>query len=567
MKYRPTLSLHSLFILLIVIGINACNDNKAGDTKDIVAEPEKMNERVIANIQLLLDRTIADDGKLDDSTHLSLVNAVNQFYRQKNYKSIWCSNENFLPVADSLLLFISQAKYYGLFPEDYHHKTLRSIAQRFADDSTSVGDKADATLWTKADLMLTDAFFQIASHLHIGRLGVDSIYMNPDSTLTDSFYYKNLNAVIAGQNMTDVFHALEPGHPSYLQLRKATKRFVDSANFITQYTYLSYPYKDSLLFTKTLVKRLKEEGAIKWQTQDADSALIRAAVTEVQRKRKLKVDGKFGVQLVRSLNDYDVEKFKRIAINLDRYKILPKKMPERYIWVNLPAFNLQLWENDAVKIESKVVVGKPITRTPLLTSYISDMVTYPQWTIPNSIIIKEILPALKRNPGYLAKKGYMLMTWEGEEVDPFIVDWTKYTKGIPFRIVQGSGDDNALGILKFNFPNKYSVYLHDTNQRYLFKNENRALSHGCVRVQEWEKLTYYISALDSANYEFDANRVESDSIKHWLRQKEKHIVRVKSKLPVYFRYFTTAVKNNKIIFFDDIYNEDKTVRETYFSNK
>ena len=159
------------------------------------------------------------------------------------------------------------------------------------------------------------------------------------------------------------------------------------------------------------------------------------------------------------------------------------------------------------------------------------------------------------------------MTWEGEEVDPYAIDWTKYKKGIPFRIVQGSGDDNALGILKFNFPNKYSVYLHDTNQRYLFKNDKRALSHGCVRVQEWEKLTYYISALDSVNYESDPKRVGSDSIKVWLERKEKHIVRVKTRLPVYFRYFTAAGKNGKLFFFDDIYHEDKMAREAYFSTK
>ena len=324
---------------------------------------------------------------------------------------------------------------------------------------------------------------------------------------------------------------------------------------------------DSLAFVKTLVKRLQEEGMLSWQLEQVDSSQLKEALIKLQKRRELAVDGKFGVQVVSFLNNTDAEKFKRIAINLDRYKVLPPKMPERYIWVNLPAYKLELWDDDTMRLESKVVVGKPNTRTPLLTSRISDMVTYPQWTIPNSIIMKEIVPALRRNPGYLAKKGYSLLTWEGEDVDPYSVDWTKYKKGIPYKVVQGSGDDNALGILKFNFPNKYSVYLHDTNQRYLFKNAKRALSHGCVRVQEWEKLTYYISALDSSNYESDPKRVVSDSIKVWLERKEKHIVRVKTRLPVYFRYFTAAGKNGKLFFFDDIYHEDKMAREAYFSTK
>jgi murein L,D-transpeptidase YcbB/YkuD len=322
-----------------------------------------------------------------------------------------------------------------------------------------------------------------------------------------------------------------------------------------------------LAIEKSQMKRLQEEGMLSWQLEQVDSAQLKEALIKLQKKKELTVDGKFGVQVVRLLNNTDAEKFKRIAINLDRYKVLPPKMPERYIWVNLPAYKLELWDQDTLRLESKVVVGKPNTRTPLLTSRISDMVTYPQWTIPNSIIMKEIVPAMRRDPGYLAKKGYSLLTWEGEVVDPYSVDWTKYKKGIPFKVVQGSGDDNALGILKFNFPNKYSVYLHDTNQRYLFKNAKRALSHGCVRVQEWEKLTYYISSLDSINYEFDPSRVESDSIKVWLERKEKHIVKVKTKLPVYFRYFTAAGKEGKLIFFEDIYNEDKVAREAYFSTK
>jgi L,D-transpeptidase YcbB len=391
--------------------------------------------------------------------------------------------------------------------------------------------------------------------------------MNPDSVLTDQFFYTAIGQLQKGKHLSEIFHALEPAHKGYVELKEAVKHFLDSANFESQYTYVSYPYKDSIAFVKSLVRRLKEEGMLSWQLDQVDAGQLKEALTKLQTRRELTVDGKFGVQVVAYLNNTDAEKFRRIAINLDRYKVLPPQMPERYIWVNLPAFKLELWDMDTILLESKVVVGKPNTRTPLLTSQISDMVTYPQWTIPNSIIMKEIVPALRRDPGYLAKKGYSLLTWEGEEIDPYTIDWNKYKKGIPYKVVQGSGDANALGILKFNFPNKYSVYLHDTNQRYLFKNEKRALSHGCVRVQEWEKLTYYISALDSTNYESDPKRVVSDSIKVWLQRKEKHVVRVKTPLPVYFRYFTVTGKKGKLFFYDDIYHEDKMAREASFSTK
>jgi murein L,D-transpeptidase YcbB/YkuD len=552
-------------LLLFLFFLYACGGGK-GKEKDMVNEPEQMNERVRTNITELLAR-IEADGKADDSSNLSRFAVVTGFYKQSNYNAVWSSSEQFLSIADSMLLFIRQAKLYGLFPNDYHDHALKNIAQRFAADTAAVADRRDAALWSKADVLLTDAFFNIAAHLHIGRLKVDSTYMNPDSVLTDQFFYTAIGQLQKGKPLSDILHALEPAHKGYVELKAAVKNFLDSANFESQYTYVSYPYKDSIAFVKSLVKRLKEEGMLSWQLEQVDAAQLKEAITKLQTRRELTVDGKFGVQVVAYLNNTDAEKFRRIAINLDRYKVLPPQMPERYIWVNLPAYKLELWDMDTIRLESKVVVGKPNTRTPLLTSKISDMVTYPQWTIPNSIIMKEIVPALRRDPGYLAKKGYSLLTWEGEEIDPYSVDWTKYKKGIPYKVVQGSGDANALGILKFNFPNKYSVYLHDTNQRYLFKNEKRALSHGCVRVQEWEKLTYYISALDSTNYESDPKRVVSDSIKVWLGRKEKHVVRVKTPLPVYFRYFTVAGKKGKLFFYDDIYHEDKTAREASFSTK
>jgi L,D-transpeptidase YcbB len=554
-------------VLLSLFLLYSCTEGKPGETKDIVEEPAQMNVRVAANISDMLS-SLEEDAEFDDSTVLSVYPSVNSYYEKNNYEAIWCNNEQLLPISDSLLSFIKEARLYGLFPNDYHYAVLTNITERFAADTAAVGDRRDAALWSKADILLTDAFFTISKHLNVGRLKPDSMYLRPDSVLTDEFYFTQINQLKQGKTVSEIFHALEPVHEGYVELKRAVKSFLDSANLQKKFTYVSYPYRDSIVFVQSLTKRLQEEGLLSWQLKDAaDTAQLKAALIKLQQNKKLTVDGKFGAQVVRYLNNTDAEKFKRIAINLDRYKALPQQMPERYVWVNLPSYQLQLWDMDTMRFESRVVVGKPNTRTPLLTSRISDLVVYPQWTIPNSIIMKEIVPALRKDPGYLAKKGYMLMTWEGEEVDPYTIDWTKYKKGIPFRIVQGSGDDNALGIMKFNFPNKYSVYLHDTNQRYLFKNDKRALSHGCVRVQEWEKLTYYISSLDSTNYEDDPSRMVSDSIRVWLDRKEKHVLKVKSKLPVYFRYFTAAGKNGKLVFFEDIYNEDKTAREAYFSKK
>jgi murein L,D-transpeptidase YcbB/YkuD len=281
------------------------------------------------------------------------------------------------------------------------------------------------------------------------------------------------------------------------------------------------------------------------------------------------VTGKINENTVKSLNNTAWEKFKQIAINLDRYKLLPDTLPQKFIWVNIPSYYMQLIDNDTVVFKSRIVVGKPDTRTPSLTSRITDMITYPQWTIPTSIIVKEVLPGVKKNPDYFVKHGYSLLDKKGEEVDPHTVDWRKYTKGIPYKVIQGSGDANALGILKFNFSNKYSVYMHDTNQRYLFSNASRSLSHGCIRVQEWQKLANYLIRLDSLNRKppHSANFIGSDSLKVWLVRKEKHYLPVRNRLPVFIRYFSCEGANGKVKFYEDIYGEDKTLRERYFADK
>ena len=278
------------------------------------------------------------------------------------------------------------------------------------------------------------------------------------------------------------------------------------------------------------------------------------------------MDGVAGEGTVRMLNVSDREKFIRIAISMDKYKLLPEKMPAKYIWVNTSSNYLQVINGDKVDLSSKVISGKAKTRTPLLNSAVSVIITYPQWVPPPSIVGKEILPAVKKNPGYLARKGFSLVDSKGNEVDPYSVDWSKYSRGIPYRIVQGSGDANSLGIMKFHFENKYSVYLHDTNQRYLFANAMRSLSHGCVRVQEWQQLAFYLfrndSSLNAGN-----NFTRIDTVKALLARKQKRNFSIKNKMPLFIRNVTCEGRNGNILFYDDIYGEDKMIRQKYFATK
>jgi L,D-transpeptidase YcbB len=542
----------------------SCN-NKRGNSSDTIADsPVELQQKATNLIKNLLEKAESDQGGLiDSSNQLSQLRIAKFLYEKKEFSPYWSFEEKWLPQGDSLFQLIEQARLYGLFPVDYHINELKEIRELFAADTMAKAERKDALLWSKADIMLTDAFVQIVKDVKLGRLPQDSITLRKDSVLTDEFYAEKLLALQESSSLKSIIESLEPNHRGYQQLKKGIPAFLAKAEN-KQYTFV--PAKDAAGFTKALQKRLYEAGYIAFDSVRADSVQLAEAVKKYQKEKGIAVDGRAGEGTVRMLNTSDVEKFIRIAISMDKYKMLPEKMPSRYIWVNASANYLEVIDNGEIKLTSKVICGKAKTRTPVLSSAITSLITYPQWVPPPSIVSKEILPAVKRNPGYLARKGFSLVNSKGETVDPYSVNWAKYSKGVPYRIVQGSGDANALGIMKFVFDNKYSVYLHDTNQRYLFANAMRSLSHGCVRVQEWEKLAWYILQTDSVNAK-GGSYTRTDSVRSWLVNKQKKSITVKNKLPVYIRYITCEGKNDGIVFYDDVYAEDKWLREKFFASK
>ena len=514
-----------------------------------------MNEHVAINIREVLDYALENNGKINDSIRLPYFKMVDEFYAAEEDHNVWNKAGKFLPMGDSLYDFIENSYNYGLFPSDYHYDYLKDLKNKLQTDTLS---RKDAIVWTKIDLMLTDGFLRIIQDLKHGRLGPDSLYPKTEAFLSNDFSIKTLKEVIYNRKLVPVLNDMEPNNKAYVAMRMALPDFLDSIDK-TPYTYIEYPWKDSLEMLKGLQQRLEEENFSDGTVSFEDSAKFSRIIKKAQRKKGLTVDGKVTGSLVKRLNTRWTDYFKKIALNLDRYKQMPSPMPEKYIWVNLPGFYLRVFEKDSMILESKVIVGKPTTPTPLLSSTLSNMVTYPQWTIPASIIKKEVLPGLKKDPGYLSRKGYMLVNDKGDEVDAYKVKWSKYHDDIPSKVVQGSGDENALGVFKFNFYSPFDVYLHDTNQRYLFKNKTRALSHGCVRVQDWEKLESYITYNDSlSSTKSRPVSYNSDSIKTWLEKKMKKIIYVRTRLPIYIRYITCeANPAGSIVFYDDIYGLDK----------
>lgn len=560
--------LNIICLVIFALGLPSCKEKTKPEEKVIVKAPEKMDDRVKELIKNFIEYSASKNGQMDDSTILYQLPILADLYKQKSFGPQWSSSQKWLAQGDSLLVFIENAKLYGLFPTDYHSHQLAILKKAFADDAFKDKVTQDAASWARADLMLSDALVSIFHDIKLGRLPNDSITLRKDSVLSEEFISSKFNAAASGLSLEVIMSTLEPKYKGYRDLKEAIKNFLVKADF-KPITPIVYPNKNKDELKMAVATRLFENGYIDSSYLEIDSLKLAGGLKRFQKDRRLTIDGKIGTQTVRMLNLSDQDKFNRIAITMDRYKMLSDSFPEKYIWVNIPSYSLKLVDHDSLILSSKVVVGKPITRTPVLTSAVSEMITYPQWTIPESIVEKEIIPGMKKDTGYLRKKGYMLLNHKNEEVSPDSVKWAKYDKKIPYKVIQGSGDDNALGVLKFNFPNKYSVYLHDTNQRSFFSQDTRALSHGCVRVQEWEKMAYYImnNQLDSNSKKKKSNEITLDSMTHWLTIKEKHSIPLRKRIPVYIRYFTCEANDGHINFYEDIYEEDKKMIDLLFANK
>lgn len=252
-----------------------------------------------------------------------------------------------------------------------------------------------------------------------------------------------------------------------------------------------------------------------------------------------------------------MEKIRLISINMERWRRESSAFNDRYIFINIPSFKLELVDNDSTILSSKVIVGKPETATPVLSSVVECFTIYPYWHVPRGIAIEEYLPILKNDTSFLSRNHFDVLDRKGNVLNPDSVSWKKFNANFfPVVLRQREGPENALGIIKFIFDNPYAVYLHDTNAKRLFNRTNRALSHGCIRMEKAVQLAHYL-VTGSVN-------AESKTISKYLNEKQRRWVDLKNPIPIYTRYFTCGLENGVLTMYKDIYNEDEAISELIF---
>ena len=292
---------------------------------------------------------------------------------------------------------------------------------------------------------------------------------------------------------------------------------------------------------------------------------LKNAVISFQKKHGLSSDGVVGGQTQRFLNISADKKISIIRLNLERMRWLPRDLGEKYLLVNVPEYKLRLYENNHIILNMAVIVGDKKFPTPIFSDKMSYVVLNPSWNIPDSIAKNEIIPKLLKDPNYLADKGIDIYAgWNGTPekvdskniIDGAILEDEEYLKN--FRFSQTSNHDNPLGKMKFMFPNKYSVYIHDTPAKSLFANARRAYSHGCIRLSKPEELLSIIANEDKNLNIEKVNEILSSKVS------EKSIG-LDKKIPIHIIYLTSWVDENGILQFrEDIYNFDKIQKELLF---
>jgi murein L,D-transpeptidase YcbB/YkuD len=279
---------------------------------------------------------------------------------------------------------------------------------------------------------------------------------------------------------------------------------------------------------------------------------LEAAVIRFQLRHGLARDGKVGPKTLAALNVPIARRIQQMVLNLERRRWMPDDQGARYVFVNLADFELKVVDEPRTVFDTRVVVGAPYHRTPVFSAEMTYVEINPYWDVPSSIARNELLPKIKEDPGYLAANDFELLSDWSESaaaIDPWSVDWSQITPAtFAYRLRQRPGDGNALGRIKFMFPNRFNVYLHDTPARHLFEQAERSFSHGCIRVQQPESFGAVVLAQDGWSLE---------RINAAIARGERRIVSLKEPLPVHIAYLTAWVnKDGAVHFRNDVYGRD-----------
>ncbi len=517
-----------------------------------------------------------DFNQLEQREPLHHPDTVAKIYQRTGYKQLWLKDYQLADTGKLLMQHLRETSADQRLDYQYH---LTYVQHRLYNLPSLPRDA------TALDILLTDAFVSYADDVfsdklfadtNIHRQGLRPVAYSPYDETNHQVDHNNIVSLLEDNaspwKLTKVLTNMSPENEEYLRLRQA---LIDYQQLSQNIEWRPLPKGPNLKQAQRhpQVRHLRKllslygdyplpsDSLIDWFAPDPAEpedpllfdAELAASLGHFQDRHGSEATGKLDKTTRAQLNVSPAYRVKQIALNMKRWRQLPRNLGERYIWVNLMDFQLQLVNKGHTELAMKVIVGKTYRQTPSLQESVSTLVLNPVWNIPRKITLYDILPKARKDPSYLSdRKIHVLESWSNPvEVPLETIDWANATpRNFPYRMQQEAGNFNALGSVKFVLPNDKSIYLHDTSQPELFSRHKRALSSGCIRL---EKPMALARALLENKRGWNDHRINTE-----LALGETRYVKLPKSVPTYLTYWTSWVNKHGIVQFrDDIYKRDQ----------
>ena len=486
-----------------------------------------------------------------DNEYLLSGKVLPLFYINRNYVPAWFNLDTLGNNGYSLINYIRLVNRHGLQPNDYHLDLIEKYVEK-----THSCTPMDTLDMMKLDVLLSDAFMLLGSHLYYGKVDPEKEDWKVQCKEPELRLDLKMEEALAVNDPAMALDMLAPRYRSYWMMK-------DELVFFLGLNEQSWPSIQSDLAIKPgesnqLIPMIREK-LIKLRYRISDSISMTFDV-ELEKQLKnfqqdwgLNADGVIGKATLEVLNSVPENLINQLKVNMERFRWLPLQVTEKYIIVNIANFQLDMIEGIDTLISMRVIVGKELRKTPVFNDQMSYIVFSPSWTVPPTILQEDVIPELLKGPEYIERKSMKLLRNDGSELAYSDIDWSKISKDhFPYIVRQNPGAGNALGRVKFMFPNDYNVYIHDTPSRGAFARDDRAMSSGCVRVEKPYDLAVLLLS--------DAPEWSPTLIRDAMKQDKEQTVRLKIPVDVMLIYLTAWTDgNDHIQFRKDVYQRDGMV--------
>lgn len=508
---------------------------------------------------------------------------IKNFYAANEYNPVIINDFNLNNKVDSILYYFEKAVEHGIASHIYNSETIKSELRNSNNENKDL--KQRYYHLSNAELVLANSLINYSSHLRQGFLNPKELF-SPDYEIPiRRLSQKELIEPLQQSSLIEYLEKIQPNSERYIKLQKALKKFEGLLN--ENWSPIPIPASkiepgNYFQFINQVVNRLIilgfiDTNSIKIENYSKYEKLLVEPVKYFQRSHGLIDDGIIGKGTVERLNIPPAEYLKKIKINLERFRWNDYSDTSKYVLVNIPDFKLKIYEDKKELIDIKVCTGKKNKwQTPVLYSQLDYLVLNPTWNVPQSIIQEEIIDGLKKDSLYLIKRNFKVYKG-GKEVNLDEIN-IKELRTKRYTLIQDPGAGNALGKIKFMFDNQFGVYLHDTPTRAPFNYVNRAVSHGCVRVEKPYLLAEYLLK-DNSDWNVDYVKIETGqsisdkkiinqfkNIRDRLRRNfsygETTEVKLYKRIPLFIDYYTTWVDENGVLNYrDDVYEKDAVLKK------